>query len=122
MTISPPAFSILSLADLEMKSVLIVNFSLNSPVPRTLSLTNLFLIIFYSILCNTFKTFSNKKLLLSKGRTELDLVRSGLEDMMFEAYDNMSEIWNENDYPSLRTTAYIYSIKKLIESYKSIGI
>ena len=41
---------------------------------------------------------SNKKLLLSKGRTELDLVRSGLEDMMFEAYDNMSEIWNENDY------------------------
>ena len=65
---------------------------------------------------------SNKKLLLSKGRTELDLVRSGLEDMMFEAYENMSEIWNENDYPSLRTTAYIYSIKKLIESYKSIGI
>jgi glutamate dehydrogenase (NAD(P)+) len=65
---------------------------------------------------------SNKKLLLSKGRTELDLVRSGLEDMMFEAYENMSEIWNKNDYPSLRTTAYIYSIKKLIESYKSIGI
>ncbi len=65
---------------------------------------------------------SNKKLLLSKGRTELDLVRSGLEDMMFEAYENMSEIWNENGYPSLRTTAYIYSIKKLIESYKSIGI
>ena len=65
---------------------------------------------------------SNKKLLLSKGRTELDLVRSGLEDMMFEAYENMSEIWNSNDYPSLRTTAYIYSIKKLIESYKSIGI
>ena len=65
---------------------------------------------------------SNKKLLLSKGRTELDLVRSGLEDMMFEAYENMSEIWNENSYPSLRTTAYIYSIKKLIESYKSIGI
>ena len=65
---------------------------------------------------------SNKKLLLSKGRTELDLVRSGLEDMMFEAYENMSEIWNENNYPSLRTTAYIYSIKKLIESYKSIGI
>ena len=65
---------------------------------------------------------TNEKLLLSKGRTELDLVRSGLEDMMVEAYENMSEIWNENDYPSLRTTAYIYSIRKLIESYKSIGI
>ena len=34
-------FSILSLADLEMKSVLIVNFSFNSPVPKTLSLSNL---------------------------------------------------------------------------------
>ena len=65
---------------------------------------------------------STEKLLLSKGRTELDLVRSGLEDMMFEAYENMSEIWNENNFPSLRTTAYIYSIKKLIESYKYIGI
>ena len=41
---------------------------------------------------------------------------------MTEAYENMSEIWNANDYPTLRTTAYIYSIKKLIESYKSIGI
>jgi hypothetical protein len=49
-------------------------------------------------------------------------VRSGLEDMMAEAYENMSEIWNDNNYPSLRTTAYIYSIKKLVESYKSIGI
>ena len=45
---NPPAFSILSLADLEMKSVLIVNFSFNSPVPKTLSLTNLFLTIFLS--------------------------------------------------------------------------
>jgi glutamate dehydrogenase/leucine dehydrogenase len=45
-----------------------------------------------------------------------------LEDMMTEAYENMSEIWNKNDYPTLRTTAYIYSIQKLIESYRSIGI
>ena len=42
--------------------------------------------------------------------------------MMTEAYENMSEIWNENKYDSLRTTAYIYSIKKLIESYRNIGI
>ena len=44
---NPPAFSILSLADLEMKSVFIVNFSFNSPVPKTLSLTNLFLTNFF---------------------------------------------------------------------------
>ena len=68
------------------------------------------------------KVSTKTKNLLNQGPTELDLVRSGLEDMMTEAYENMSEIWNKNDYPTLRTTAYIYSIKKLIESYRSIGI
>ena len=65
---------------------------------------------------------SKTKDILKQGPTEIDLVRSGLEDMMAEAYENMSEIWNENKYDSLRTTAYIYSIKKLIESYRNIGI
>jgi len=72
---------------------------------------------------STGKRVSSKtKSMLNQGPTELDLVRSGLEDMMAEAYENMSIIWNENSYPTLRSTAYIYSIKKLIESYKSIGI
>ena len=72
---------------------------------------------------STGKRVSSKtKNMLNQGPTELDLVRSGLEDMMTEAYENMSIIWNENNYPTLRSTAYIYSIKKLIESYKSIGI
>ena len=72
---------------------------------------------------STGKRVSSKtKSMLNQGPTELDLVRSGLEDMMTEAYENMSIIWNENNYPTLRSTAYIYSIKKLIESYKSIGI
>ena len=65
---------------------------------------------------------SKTKDILKQGPTEREIVRSGLEDMMTEAYENMSEIWNDNNYPSLRTTAYIYSIKKLVESYKSIGI
>ncbi len=72
---------------------------------------------------STGKRVSSKtKSILNQGPTELDLVRSGLEDMMTEAYENMSIIWNKNNYPTLRSTAYIYSIKKLIESYKSIGI
>ncbi|MAO98485.1 MAG: Glu/Leu/Phe/Val dehydrogenase [Pseudomonadota bacterium] len=72
---------------------------------------------------STGKRVSSKtKSMLNQGPTELDLVRSGLEDMMTEAYENMSIIWNKNNYPTLRSTAYIYSIKKLIESYKSIGI
>ena len=72
---------------------------------------------------STGKRVSSKtKSMLNQGPTELDLVRYGLEDMMTEAYENMSIIWNKNNYPTLRSTAYIYSIKKLIESYKSIGI
>ena len=42
--------------------------------------------------------------------------------MMTEAYESMSYLWNKESYPNLRVTAYIYSIKKLIDSYKSIGI
>ena len=68
------------------------------------------------------KVSSQTKDLLNQGPSEIDLVRSGLEDMMTEAYENMSEIWNKNNYDSLRTTAFIYSIKKLIKSYKNIGI
>lgn len=68
------------------------------------------------------KISSQTKDLLNQGPSEIDLVRSGLEDMMTEAYENMSEIWNQNNYDSLRTTAFIYSIKKLIKSYKNIGI
>ena len=68
------------------------------------------------------KISSQTKNLLNQGPSEIDLVRSGLEDMMTEAYENMSEIWNQNNYDSLRTTAFIYSIKKLIKSYKNIGI
>ena len=56
------------------------------------------------------KVSTKTKNLLNQGPTELDLVRSGLEDMMTEAYENMSEIWNKNDYPTLRTTAYILSL------------
>ena len=68
------------------------------------------------------KVSSQTKDLLNQGPSEIDLVRSGLEDMMTEAYENMSEIWNQNNYDSLRTTAFIYSIKKLIKSYRNIGI
>jgi len=68
------------------------------------------------------KVSAKTKDLLNQGPSEIDLVRSGLEDMMTEAYENMSEIWNRNNYESLRTTAFIYSIKKLIKSYKNIGI
>jgi glutamate dehydrogenase (NAD(P)+) len=53
----------------------------------------------------------------------LDLVRSGLEDTMMETYKVISEVWNSNkDIPNLRTAAMMVSIKRVAQSYGSLGI
>ena len=58
-----------------------------------------------------------------KGASELDLVRSGLEDTMMETYKVISAVWNSNqDIPELRTAAMMVSIKRVAQSYGSLGI
>jgi glutamate dehydrogenase (NAD(P)+) len=58
-----------------------------------------------------------------QGASELDLVRSGLEDTMIETYNVISDVWNSNkDIPDLRTAAMIVSIKRIAQSYNSLGI
>ena len=58
-----------------------------------------------------------------KGLSELDLVRSGLEDTMIETYNVISNVWNSNEkIPDLRTSAMIVSIKRIAQSYGSLGI
>ncbi len=58
-----------------------------------------------------------------QGISELDLVRSGLEDTMTETYKSMSELWNsEEGIQDLRTAAMIIAIKRLVQSYSSLGI
>lgn len=61
-----------------------------------------------------------------KGADELTLVRSGLDDTMRGAYGAMREIWHEhrkNDSNfDLRTAAYMIAIKRIAESYKSLGL
>ena len=58
-----------------------------------------------------------------QGASELDLVRSGLEDTMMETYKVISEVWNSNkDIPNLRTAAMMVSIKRVAQSYGSLGI
>jgi glutamate dehydrogenase (NAD(P)+) len=60
---------------------------------------------------------------LSKGADELDLVRSGLDDTMRVAYQEISKIWNENnEVHDLRTASYVLSIEKISHSYIDIGI
>ena len=57
------------------------------------------------------------------GATEINLVRSGLEDTMRGAYDAISETWNHKDnVPDLRTAAMMIAVDRIAHSYISIGI
>ena len=57
------------------------------------------------------------------GATEIDLIRSGLEDTMHHAYEAISAEWNNNPrIPDLRTAAMTIAITRVANSYLSIGI
>ena len=58
-----------------------------------------------------------------KGASELELVRSGLDDTMRGAYNDMEEVWRRRaDVQDLRTAAYLVSIRKVAASYKNKGL
>ncbi|MEM7468014.1 MAG: glutamate dehydrogenase, partial [Pseudomonadota bacterium] len=60
---------------------------------------------------------------LIAGPTELDLVRSGLDDTMRLAYQEISKTRRDNSQISdLRTAAYVVSIEKISRSYLDIGV
>lgn len=63
------------------------------------------------------------KLKFFRGAGELELVRSGLEDTMRSAYQSMQSVWHSrNDVDSLRTAAYLVSLGRIADSYKSLGL
>jgi len=59
-----------------------------------------------------------------QGRREIDLVRSGLEDIMRSTYAELSRRWNDLGDPAmdLRSAAYAVSINRIAEAYRAIGI
>jgi glutamate dehydrogenase (NAD(P)+) len=57
-----------------------------------------------------------------EGANEIDLVRSGLDDMMREAYQKIRESMIANDIPNLRTAAYKVALDRIASSYDSIGL
>jgi len=58
-----------------------------------------------------------------QGGKEIDLVRSGLEDTMRNAYEIISDTWNAHDeVKDLRTAAMMVAIKRIAQSYSSMGI
>lgn len=57
------------------------------------------------------------------GPTEVDLVRSGLDDIMREGYCSISDRWHSDpDIPDLRTAAMCIAIERIADSYSSMGI
>ena len=60
---------------------------------------------------------------LVQGASEVDLVRSGLEDTMRVSYNIISKVWNETKgVPNLRTAAMMVAVKRVVQSYSSLGI
>lgn len=60
---------------------------------------------------------------LSSGSDELDLVRSGLDDTMRTAYQNIREIyWSNDNVPDLRTAAFRMAIEKIALAYMEMGL
>jgi glutamate dehydrogenase (NAD(P)+) len=60
---------------------------------------------------------------IAAGTTELDLVRSGLDDTMRQGYQVISEKWHSDDrIPDLRIAAMMISLERIVDSYKSLGI
>jgi glutamate dehydrogenase (NAD(P)+) len=66
------------------------------------------------------ETFRDKYI---KGADELELVRSGLDDTMRIAYQNIAAVWRERpDVPDMRTAAYMIAISRVAETYQAKGL
>ena len=78
---------------------------------------------------NALEEATGKKISTSRltkmihGANEIDFVRSGLDDIMREAYQQMREIFLSDDkIHDLRTAAYVIAIKKISRSYSDVGV
>jgi len=60
---------------------------------------------------------------ISRGADELDLVRSGLDDTMRLAYQQIREtLLGEDKIKDLRTATYVTAIRKIARSYLDVGV
>ena len=61
--------------------------------------------------------------LVARGADEIDLVRSGLEETMVSAYQQIRAVYAQHpDIPDLRTAAFVLSINKIASDYMALGI
>ena len=67
-------------------------------------------------------TESQRKLLVH-GPDEIDLVRSGLEDTMIKATNEILDCWKNNPaIKDMRTASFVVAINKVGTSYMELGI
>jgi len=60
---------------------------------------------------------------LTAGADELALVRSGLDDTMREAFQNIKAIYDSNEHvQDFRMAAYVTAVEKISRSYLDLGI
>ena len=65
----------------------------------------------------------NVKAILNHGVDEIDLVRSGLDDTMRTAFQDMYHILRSNrKVKDFRTAAFVIAIQKIARSYLDVGI
>ncbi|MEM9061379.1 MAG: Glu/Leu/Phe/Val dehydrogenase [Pseudomonadota bacterium] len=58
-----------------------------------------------------------------RGADELELVRSGLDDTMRDAYQAMARVWRAREnVHDLRTAGYIVAIERVAETYQAKGL
>lgn len=65
----------------------------------------------------------DQRLLIARGAEEIDLVRSGLEETMINAYQQINEIRKrKKEVGDLRTAAFVSAINKISSDYLALGI
>jgi len=62
------------------------------------------------------------RLMIARGAEEIDLVRSGLEDSMITAFQQIQEIKLQKGLDNLRTAAFVNAIQKIGSDYNAMGI
>ncbi len=59
---------------------------------------------------------------VTQGAGEIDIVNSGLEETMVNAYHSTRNIMKEKEIPDLRTASFVNAIEKIALSYIDRGI
>ncbi|MCY4616269.1 MAG: Glu/Leu/Phe/Val dehydrogenase, partial [Chloroflexi bacterium] len=60
--------------------------------------------------------------ILTRGPSEIDFVRSALQETMSESYRQIYRKWRSEDLPDLRTAAFLIAIERVAANYVALGI